>query len=130
LDGLVGGRAAASAAVGEGIVEEMAAARLSFTASAEILIEFASHQEAGGVTLEMGDGAEVTVAVISGANGIDLLVRPGGVRIQNDAGTTADYRVQLPAESQLVRIRIGSDPPIELRTAELLDELYLELGKH
>jgi hypothetical protein len=107
--------------------------RVRFTAPVELMIEFASNQASGGLLLERGEGTEIVVEVMRGrgaagdADRAELMVLPGGVRVRNHPGTTADYRVLLPPQSRLVRIRIGGAPPIELQVAELAAERWLEL---
>jgi hypothetical protein len=107
-----------------------AVTRIRFTARPELLVEFAAHQAAGTIRVELGSGDDVVFEVMQEAGGprnavppgvapVELLVLPTGLRVQNLAGTTADYRVLVPPSSHLIRIRIGDSPPIELSAAEL-----------
>ena len=92
--------------------------RVQFTpASEEVELNFASAQAGGAVAVEIGDVPEVTVQVQGGA--ADLLVLPGGVRIANRPESVAEYRVEVPARVQRLRVQIGEGRPVILSGDQL-----------
>ncbi|HEX2191386.1 MAG TPA: hypothetical protein VHG51_20915, partial [Longimicrobiaceae bacterium] len=74
----------------------------------EFVPEPASRQAGGTLTLRADPAPEVAVESV-GPGGAPLLVLPGGVRIRNDAASTASYRVALPPTVRRVRVRIGGE---------------------
>lgn len=101
--------------------------RIRFAAAPEPMVEFASHQATGTIGVELSSGADVVFEVLQQGDAaaardaapVELLLLPTGLRVQNRAGNTADYRILVPSASRLIRIRIGDSPPLELSAAEL-----------
>ena len=92
--------------------------RVQFTpASDEVELRFASAQAGGVVAVEIGDVPEVSVQVQGGT--ADLLVLPGGVRIANRPESVAEYRVEVPARVQRLRVQIGEGKPVILSGDQL-----------
>lgn len=123
-------RLTAPTSVGETVsVQEAGQTRVQFAPEgAELTLEFATRQAGGAVTLRSADVELVSAAVVSsGGAGADLLVLPAGLRIQNTAGSTAEYTVVVPRRVRGVRVRIGDGDPIMLTAAELADGVQLDL---
>jgi hypothetical protein len=91
----------------ESAPETQAASRVEFVpAGSTFSIDVANAQAAGGLTLQRAAG-ETAVAEIVGAGSADFLVLPSGLRIQNAAGASAEYRVSVPAGVRRVPVRVG-----------------------
>lgn len=63
-------------------------------------------QEAGSLAIRIGDGVLAT-AHTAGAADESIMVLPQGMRIENGPGSTASYRVTLPATLKTVRVVVG-----------------------
>jgi hypothetical protein len=66
----------------------------------------------GRITVTAGVEPRMTVAVLAtrdeaARGGVELLVLPGGVRARNAPGSTARYRVTLPASVRRLRVQLG-----------------------
>jgi hypothetical protein len=72
----------------------------------ELAVEIARPQTTGTLTLSAGTRPMVGVEVVNGA-GETPLVRERGVRLINNAASTASYRLAIPAGVQRIRVRIG-----------------------
>ncbi len=96
----------------------------------ELFLEFTTRQSGGTVILRSADVDLVSAEVIRGGDaGADLLVLPRGLRVQNTAETTADYRVVVPRGTiRSVRVRIGNEEVIVLPAAELAGGKQLDLS--
>jgi anti-sigma factor RsiW len=84
----------------------------------EFVLEFATRQAGGTLTVRPEPGPEVAVEA-AGAGGAPLLVLPGGVRIRNTAASTASYRVALPPAVRRVRVRVGGGAEVVVGRAGL-----------
>jgi hypothetical protein len=107
-----------------------AGSRVEFAAPAgEFRLEIAHPQKAGALTLEATAEAGASAEVVGGTGSADLMVLPAGLRIGNTAGSTADYRIALPASVRTVRLRIGGGPARTIRASELGSKpLRVDLG--
>lgn len=81
----------------------------------EMRVEVAHPQAAGTLTLMAVDGPAASAEVV-GAQTVDLLVVPSGLRIRNTATIAADYRIQVPGGIRRVRVRIGRREVVVERT--------------
>ncbi len=69
------------------------------------VVSVASAQEAGVLQITAVDGTDVAASVVDGA-GESLLVLPSELRVVNEAGSVADYRVQVPRTLTRVEVRV------------------------
>ena len=103
--------------------------RVAFTPTDDVLLlEFASSQAAGAVQFQPGSGSEASVEVLRSASDVDLLVLPGGVRVNNTQAAGADYHVVVPSAVQLVRVRIGDRRSVTVSLGDVQAGRRLSLG--
>ena len=103
-------------------------ARVQFTPQGTVFtLEVAATQAAGALEIRRAGGATATAEQLGGAPQADLLVLPAGVRIRNAPGSTADYRVIVPATARTVRVRIGEGRERVLTAEELAGGARVEL---
>ncbi len=77
---------------------------VTFTpAAGSFILRVQASQTGGTLTVEATSGATASAAIAGG--GAELVVLPDGLRIVNDAASTASYTVHLPAS--LARIEVG-----------------------
>ena len=96
--------------------------RVSFVpAGEELVLEIARRQTGGALILQVHDAADATVEV-RGGRGENVLVLPERVRVENPAGSSADYRVTLPPGLESVRVRVGGEAPLRIPLSELETE--------
>ena len=89
-------------------VQEAAASRVEFVpAGATFTVEVAHPQARGGLTLLPSTGETATAEVAAGTGEADLLVLPSGLRIGNEAGSAAEYRVSVPTSVRRVTVRVN-----------------------
>jgi hypothetical protein len=73
---------------------------------AVFVIDIEVAQETGVLHVEVApDRRQVTASVVNG-NGEALVVLPDGLRITNREGSTADYRISVPADLGPVQVRV------------------------
>jgi|GEM_PF-1398604 len=85
-----------------------ASAQVRFVpAGSELRVEVAHAQRAGTLTLVPVAGT-AALAEVLGAQGVELLVVPSGLRIRNAANDAAGYRIQVPEGVRRVRVRVGA----------------------
>jgi hypothetical protein len=73
----------------------------------DVLIEFASIQQAGGATLTLADVPDATGRVTSGIQGEALVPVAGGLRVRNTPGSRANYELTVPVRYRFVRVRVA-----------------------
>jgi hypothetical protein len=78
-----------------------------------------SPQRAGALLVRSTPSGAATAEVVAGTGDAELLVVPQGLRIRNVPGSTAEYRVVIPASVRTVRVRVGQAPVLLLRTTEI-----------
>lgn len=78
------------------------------------VIELASRQQAGTLTLAPVGGVEASAALMGDPSDAGFVVRPDGVRIANRADARADYVVRVPPGVGLVTLRIGREPALRV----------------
>lgn len=105
-----------------------AGSRVQFTPAGETFtLELTAAQAGGAVEVRRAGTALATAEQVGGATPAELLVLPAGVRVQNSAASTASYRVTVPASVRIVRVRVGSAPPVVLDAARLAAGARVEL---
>lgn len=99
--------------------QAQASAQVRFVpAGSELRVDVANAQSAGALTLVPVSGQSASAEVV-GAQAVEMLVVPSGLRIRNTPGVSADYRVQVPDGVRRVRVRIGSGSEISVERAEI-----------
>jgi hypothetical protein len=97
-----------------------AATRIAFSVrGSDFTLSFATPQRAGAVVFTVGEDGGASIEVHSAGAAPDVLVLPEGVRIQNTLGSTAEYRVTLPAHTRRVRLQVGEGAPVWMMVDEL-----------
>jgi hypothetical protein len=92
--------------------------RVAFDPVGDVFVlEIAHAQPLGAVRLEMADSRQATAQIVNG-EGETLLVLPSGVRVENTAGSTADYHVTLPSNLRLVQVFAGGAPMAIIEVVE------------
>lgn len=76
----------------------------------EMLLEVASYQREGTLSLWITDAADANARVSGEGKGEGFHVMRSGVRILNAGGSTARYEIVVPRGVRNVRIRIAGDP--------------------
>jgi len=105
--GLLTGDRAAGADAAAPQAQPDGGTRVRFTPTGpELSIEFASVPDEGRVELRVGDGPTTVVEVLGGVAEAELLVLPAGVRVLNEPGAGASYRVTVPTTVRIVRIAV------------------------
>ncbi len=84
----------------------------------ELRVDVANSQATGTLTLVPADGQAASAEVL-GAQAVELLVVPSGLRIRNTPDVAADYRVQVPDGVRRVRVRIGGGREITVERGEI-----------
>jgi hypothetical protein len=104
-------------------------ARVHFTPQGEeMAVEIAHAQSGGALVLATAPSSTATAEVRAPIGALaDLLVLPTGLRIDNRAGSVAEYHVTVPATVQRVRVRVGAAPAITVPAAELARGRRIEL---
>ncbi|HEU4561041.1 MAG TPA: hypothetical protein VFS20_24530 [Longimicrobium sp.] len=96
-----------------------ASAQVRFVPSgSELRVDVASVQATGTLTLVPVDGPAASAEVL-GAQAVELLVVPSGLRIRNTSIVSADYRVRVPDGVRRVRVRIGGAPEVTVERGEI-----------
>lgn len=99
--------------------QAQASAQVRFVpAGSELRVDVANPQSTGALTLVPVSGQSASAEVV-GAQAVEMLVVPSGLRIRNTPGASADYRVQVPDGVRRVRVRIGSGSEITVERAEI-----------
>jgi hypothetical protein len=95
--------------------------RVQFTPQGAVFtVEVETAQAAGAVELRRAEGGTATAQQVGGAGEpADLLVLPAGVRIHSVPGSTADYRITVPASVRTVRVRVGGSRETVLTADEV-----------
>lgn len=71
-------------------------------------LEVERFQEAGTLTVEFREAPRASAQIVGGSDET-MLVLPSGLRVENGEGSSASYRVVVPAELPEVRISIGGE---------------------
>ena len=87
-------------------------------AGSELVVTVAARQRAGVLTLSSTATAEASLEVVGGGE-VSPLVTDAGLHIENAAGSTASYRIALPASVRSVRLRVAGEPERELSAAAI-----------
>ena len=72
-----------------------------------LVIRVDRRQRTGTLTLAAAPGDRVSAQTTNGSNGEELFVTPTQIRIANDVGSVADYRITLPASVRVIRVLIA-----------------------
>jgi hypothetical protein len=92
---------------------------VSFTpAGPELVITLAARQRAGALTLAPTAAREASLEVTGGGDESPV-VTDAGLRIENAAGSTASYRIALPASVRGAELRVAGEPARRLSAAEI-----------
>jgi len=88
--------------------EDSGPSRVSFVPDTDVfVIEVSAPQATGTLFVETVTGVDQVVAAVVNGEGENLLVLPSGLRIGNQAASTADYRITVPARLSSVEIRVA-----------------------
>lgn len=86
---------------------------VSFVPTAETFeLRILGTQKTGVVQLRAGDDALASAQVLGGTGGEGLVILPSGVRVANEARSTASYMITVPASVRVVIVQIGDADPI------------------
>lgn len=94
--------------------------------SSELAVEVVSPQATGTLTLSPSPRPMTGVEVVNGA-GETPLVREHGIRLLNNVGSTASYRLAVPSGVLRVRVRIGGQPWQTFNRADVETHRAVEL---
>lgn len=94
----------------------------------EFTLTIAHAQAAGTLTLAPVNGAEVVAEVVPGTGDAELLVLPAGLRVGNEPGAAAEFRVGIPASVRRVRLRVGAGPERVVARGEMGEEMRIGLA--
>jgi hypothetical protein len=107
---------------------ETAGSTLFFTPSgARFALTIGSAQAGGSLTIGRAEGSEGTVEVTGGTSETPV-VSESSVRIENEAASTASYRVLLPPSVRTLTVRIGSASAVTLDAAVLAAGRTMDLS--
>lgn len=84
---------------------------VAFSAAGETFSLEIEHAQATGELLLQVLDVDRAAAQITETSGESMLVLPRGLHIENSAGSTASYRITLPASVRRVMLRVGDAPP-------------------
>ncbi len=99
-----------------------------FPASDVFVLEVASLQEIGNLSVEVGE-FEIATATINGAlEDENLLILPNGLRIDNSPTSTTSYVVLLPASVSQINVIVADGTAIVLDTSTLPREWTIPIG--
>lgn len=87
-------------------VSEPSASGIAVAPGRELLVVFASPQAAGQASVELTDGAEVSVRASSGA--VSFTSEIDRLLIDN-RGSSADFEIRIPRAARRVEIRVAGD---------------------
>lgn len=73
--------------------------------SDRFVLELATDPQGGAVQILLSDDEATSVQIVAGAEGHELVVLPGAVRVTNPAGSRAEYRVVLPHTLAVFELR-------------------------
>lgn len=108
---------------------ETAGSTLFFTPSgARFALTIAAAQAGGSLTVGRAEGAEGSVEVTGGTRETPI-VSESSVRIENDAASTASYRVLLPPSVRTLTVRVGSAPAVTLDADALAAGRTIDLSE-
>jgi hypothetical protein len=74
----------------------------------EVAVQISNRQAAGTLELMRSGGASISARIIAGAADEEFFIAPGMLRIRNGAASRADYRVAVPSQIKVIRLRIGA----------------------
>jgi hypothetical protein len=86
---------------------------------AEFVIELATGQAGGSLTLLVSDTRSASARLIGDDGELDVMVLPAALRIDNHTAATADYEIVIPAHIRSLRVRVGTAEELVLAPAEL-----------
>ena len=88
------------------------ASTVTFTPLSPVFaLRVAQAQSSGTLTVETTPAAAASASAGGGQGGAELVVLPDGLRIVNDSGSAASYRVRLPATVARIEVGIGRASP-------------------
>jgi anti-sigma factor RsiW len=96
----------------------------------ELVLELASAQETGSLTIRVEDMSSASARVLRGDEELDVVVLPSSLRILNQAHATADYEVVVPARMRMLRVRVGEAQELVLAPADLGAGWSVVVGLH
>ena len=120
LAGLVGGDESAAPAP---VPAEAPALSPSYAVSfaptgPELVVTLAARQRAGVLAIAATTAREASLDVTGGGEESPI-VTDAGLRIENASGSTASYRLTLPASVHRVELRVAGEPARELSAADI-----------
>ncbi len=77
-------------------------------------------QASGSLTVSLGTDARVVARTVGRTDAEELIVGPGSLRIGNDAGSLADYRVTVPATVRSITVEVAGRRAGTVATADLV----------
>lgn len=83
------------------------------------VVEISNPQLTGALILGVAAGESVTASAVDASEIVDLVVLPGGMRIENQPSATGDYAVSLPRSLREVHIRVAGRPDRVITVSEL-----------
>lgn len=92
------------------------------------VLSVASPQTAGVLRITAVDGQEVAASVVEGT-GVSLLVLSSELRIDNGAGTAAEYHVQIPRTLVRVEVRVDGAVVTTIDPSSAPGEWQVGLGR-
>lgn len=93
--------------------------RIYFTPTGDVVeLTITSRQRQGELLVQPAAGAEGSLEIVGGGSESPL-VTPSGVVVRNGAESNAGYVLRVPEGVTTVRVRIGEEPAVVLRRAEL-----------
>jgi hypothetical protein len=103
----------------------LSGATIGFIPSGDtFVLEIANPQPSGLLILGISVGESVTAMAVDGRETVDLIVRPTGMRIENQPASAGDYAVSLPRHLREVHIRVG-DGPVQVFTVSELSNAWV-----
>jgi hypothetical protein len=91
------------------VANSAAGAVVWFTAQGnDLVIRFDAIPAGGTLDLTQSSDRQASAQIADGGNGESFLILPSELRVRNTAGSTADYRVTVPADVHTVRLIAGT----------------------
>jgi hypothetical protein len=88
-------------------------ASIGFVPTQEVFrLQVRTPQQQGSLTLSLAAGASVTARAVNTSDPVDIVVLPGGLRIENRPEASANYAVTVPRNLREVRVQVGEAPEL------------------